>query len=114
MSAVQRFLCCCILLPVALSGCSGTEEPRLDDVDRRFAAFYSEYLLTGGLAADGRDSSALMPRDHIDSLLDRHDLSLELLHERAERYQERPGLWKQVLLDIRSRLDDSGAEGGGE
>ena len=91
------------LLPLS-TGCSEGKPPSLDDADKRFAAFYADYLLYSGVAADDADSGISVKSEELDSLLATHGLSAKDFNERADTYRIKPKLWKAVLTEVRDIL----------
>ncbi len=88
-------------------GCGENDLPALNNTDKRFAAFYADYLMLSGVAVDEVDSVAVMGVRELDSLFAVHALTRKAFNERADRYRREPKLWKAVLLEVRNNLEQS-------
>lgn len=86
------------------SGCSPQDQPVLHEKDRKFAAFYADYLTLSGIAGDAKESDSLIGGKNLDSLFDVHALSLESFNERTDVYKENPKLWRAVLQEVKDKL----------
>lgn len=87
-----------------LTGCSRDEAVELGENDRRYAAFYADYLVLSGVSSDGNDSEPVPEGEQVDSLLIVHGLTLFEFNERSDAYSSNPGLWRAVLLEVKNRL----------
>ncbi len=89
-----------------LSACGEASRDSMDATDRRFAAFYAGYLELGGRGVADSARPVMPDTDVVDSLLALHELTVGDLLERTERYRDSPALWKQVLEEVRSLLEE--------
>lgn len=85
-------------------GCARQDQPVLHEKDRKFAAFYADYLVLSGIAGDTEDSDSLIGGKNLDSLFEVHALSLESFNERTDVYKENPKLWRAVLQEVKDKL----------
>ncbi|MCG8377490.1 MAG: hypothetical protein MI702_13515 [Chlorobiales bacterium] len=90
-----------------LQGCAKSDPPALNEADKRFAAFYADYMLLSGVAVGEADSVALTGIQEIDSLLDAHALTIQVFNERADAYRQEPKLWRAVLLEVKNNLQQN-------
>lgn len=88
-------------------GCAKSDPPALNEADKRFAAFYADYMLLSGVAVSEADSVALTGIQEIDSLLDAHALTIQVFNERADAYRQEPKLWRAVLLEVKNNLQQN-------
>lgn len=74
--------------------------------DRRFAAFYSDYLLASGVSGRSQGAPAVAALDSaaLGALLEKHGLDVGALQERTEAYRQDPELWQQVLMQVREEI----------
>ncbi|MCW8795551.1 MAG: hypothetical protein OQK67_00635 [Chlorobium sp.] len=91
---------------VVWQGCTPEAPYELSQTDKRFAAFYADYMLLSGVADSARDSVAVPGMQTIDSLLDVHTLTMKEFNERAETYRQEPKLWRAILLEVKNNLRD--------
>lgn len=112
--AVRNCVASVITLAVMWSfvGCAKSDSVTLGETDKRFAAFYADYMMLSGLAANEADSAELIGGKEIDSLFDVHGLSPQDFNRRADVYRESPKLWRAVLLEVKQELQQK--EGRGE
>ena len=102
---------CCKLVSFMLAlflaqGCSQEDQLVLHEDDKKFAAFYADYLVLSGIADDESESDSLIGGRYLDSLFDVHALSLERFNERADIYKEDPKLWRAVLQEVKGKLQN--------
>lgn len=104
--AFRIFITCAVtvIFMFFMQGCSQNDPSELTETDKRFAAFYADYLVLSGVAANEADSVALMGAQDIDSLLEVHALSWQAFNERVDTYRQEPKLWKAVLLEVKNNL----------
>ncbi len=95
---------CALLLIVVASGCSRQDKAVLNERDRKFSAFYADYLVLTGIADDGPEPDSLIGGGSLDSLFGVHGLSLESFNERTDEYRENPKLWRAVLQEVKEKL----------
>lgn len=90
---------------VVLAGCSLQGAPGLDSTDRKFAAFYSDYLVRSG-SAEPSDSVQALPltSGDLDSLFVRHGIDQKIFDEKLRAYSKDPALWREVLVEVRKQL----------
>jgi len=95
-----------LLLPLLLlAGCSAGRDVSLDAVDRRFAAFYSDYLIASGVSAQSEDVSLALPFPReLDLMLSRHSLTGGEFQRRMKLYGEQPERWKKVVELVRKDI----------
>lgn len=87
-------------------GCTRNKQPVLNEADKKFAAFYADYLVLSGVTVGESEKVHRIGGKHVDSLLEVHALSLEGFNERTDVYKENPNLWKAVLLQVRNNLQE--------
>ncbi|WP_110022078.1 hypothetical protein [Prosthecochloris marina] len=98
-------LCGAVLLFIFFGqGCTRSEQPVLSEADRKFAAFYADYLVLSGVTVSESENVSLIGGKHIDSLFEIHALTFEGFNERTDVYKENPKLWRAVLLQVRNNL----------
>lgn len=92
---------------VFLGGCGIQGRPGLDATDRKFAAFYSEYLVRTG-AAEPSDSLKSLPltSGDLDTLFARSGLDQQTFDAKLRAYSRDPALWREVLIQVRKNLRD--------
>jgi len=90
---------------VFMTGCGLPGGPRLDATDRKFAAFYGEYLVRTG-SADPSDSipGEPMTSADIDSMFVRHGIDQKTFDTKLRSYSKDPALWREVLGLVRKNL----------
>lgn len=88
-------------------GCARKDSPVLQESDKRFAAFYADYLVLSGISPKGAERLSLPGSDLIDSLFDVHGLTLESFNELSDTYRENPKLWRAVLKEVKNNLRDN-------
>lgn len=95
-----------LLLSLAtLAGCSSARDVRLDGVDRRFAAFYSDYLIASGVISRSEDVALVPPSaPDLDLMLSRHSLTEREFQRRMKLYREQPERWKKVVALVRTDI----------
>lgn len=105
----RRYITCAVTVIFLFfaQGCAESDLPALNSTDKRFAAFYADYLMLSGVAVDEADSVAVMGVKELDSLFAVHALTRQAFNERAGRYRREPRLWKAVLLEVRGNLQQS-------
>ncbi|ACD90168.1 conserved hypothetical protein [Chlorobium limicola DSM 245] len=87
------------------AGCGVGEKTSLDMIDRRFASFYSDYLIRSGVTAEDDPVVLLRPdSDAFVTLLGRHSLTPYEFNCRMTRYRQQPERWNEVLLLVRKNL----------
>lgn len=94
------------LMLVPLGGCSSPQPVEPAEEDRRFAAFYSDYLLASGVSGRSQGAPAVAALDSaaLGALLEKHGLDVGALQERTEAYRHDPELWQQVLMQVREEI----------
>lgn len=110
MVRIIRMHVTCTVMVIAmffLQGCTKSDPPALNEADKRFAAFYADYMLLSGVAVSEADSVALAGIQEIDSLLDTHALTIQVFNERADAYRQEPKLWRAVLLEVKNNLQQN-------
>ncbi len=95
--------CVSLLLPLLLlAGCGAGRDVSLDGVDRRFAAFYSDYLVGSGVSAQSEDVALVPPSAReLELMLARHSLTGDEFQRRMKLYREQPERWKKVVTLVR-------------
>ena len=96
-----------VIAMFSLQGCAESGPPALNEADKRFAAFYTDYMLLSGVAVNEADSAALMGIQEIDSLLEVHAFTMQMFNERADVYRQEPKLWRAVLLEVKNNLQQN-------
>ena len=91
-----------------MEGCTQQVQPKLGSDDKKFAAFYADYLILSGVASDESETVSLVGGRDIDSLFEVHALTLERFNELADAYKEEPRLWRAVLLEVKNNLQENG------
>lgn len=87
-------------------GCARKDSPVLQEGDKRFAAFYADYLVLSGISSTGTERFFWPGGDLIDSLFDVHGLTLESFNELSDTYRENPKRWRAVLKEVKNNLHD--------
>lgn len=88
-----------------LSACQEDSAVPLDDTDRCFAGFYSDYLVHSGVSAHEEDVVlAPLPEKELEAMLARHALSRERMEKRLELYRKQPQRWKRVVELVRAEV----------
>lgn len=95
-----------LLLPFTLlASCQFSPDVTLDRADRRFASFYSDYLIGSGVTSRNEDVMLAPPSgDELRKMLDRHDLTPGEFRKRIRLYREQPERWKKVLALVRTEV----------
>jgi hypothetical protein len=94
-----------LLALIFFAGCGVGEKTSLDMIDRRFASFYSDYLIRSGVTAEDDPVVLLRPdSDAFVTLLGRHSLTPYEFNCRMTRYRQQPERWNEVLLLVRKNL----------
>ncbi|MCF8383868.1 MAG: hypothetical protein K9G39_09835 [Chlorobium sp.] len=98
--------CVSLLLPLLLLvGCGTGRDVPLDGVDRRFAAFYSDYLVGSGVSAQSDDVALTPPSAReLDEMLGRHSLTGDEFQRRMKLYRAQPERWKKVVALVRTDI----------
>lgn len=106
---IRRHVTCTVMVITMffLQGCAKSDPSALNEADKRFAAFYADYMLLSGVAVSEADSVALAGIQEIDSLLDAHALTIQVFNERADAYRQEPKLWRAVLLEVKNNLQQN-------
>ncbi|ABL65031.1 hypothetical protein [Chlorobium phaeobacteroides] len=94
-----------LLCALLSSGCQKDNDSVLEPVDIRFAAFYTDYLMTSRV--DGRVEGAdLVPPDAkvLGALIVSHSITSDELNGRIRFYKEHPLRWRSVLLEVRENI----------
>ncbi len=89
-----------------LMSCAPDDVVDLGENDRRYAAFYADYLVMSGVSSTVDSSGSVPGADRVDSLLVVHGLTLYEFNERSDTYSKNPRLWRAVLLETKSRLKE--------
>ncbi|NTV91845.1 MAG: hypothetical protein HGA72_00780 [Chlorobiaceae bacterium] len=77
----------------------------LEPADSRFAAFYSDYLMSSGVEGHVERSDILPPdAEVLGSMLARHSITSDELNSRIRFYREHPMRWRHVLLEVRENI----------
>lgn len=93
-----------VLFMFLAQGCTKDDQPLLQDADKRFAAFYADYLLLSGIASSEPDNVSLVDGKYIDSLLVVHALTIEDFNKLVDTYKDDPRLWRAVLREVKNKL----------
>ena len=105
---IRRYVACMatVMACVVAQGCTPKAPYELSQADKRFAAFYADYMLLSGITESARDSVAVPGMQKIDSLLEVHTLTMKEFNEQAEKYRQEPKHWRAILLEVKNNLKD--------
>ncbi len=105
---IKRYVACMatVMACVVVQGCTPKAPYELSQADKRFAAFYTDYMLFSEITDSATDSVAVRGMQKIDSLLEVHALTMKKFNERAEKYRQEPKLWRAILLEVKKNLRD--------
>ncbi|MBM3162541.1 MAG: hypothetical protein FJZ79_04335 [Chlorobi bacterium] len=94
-----------LLSAAMLCGCLQGKQAVPDAADRRFAAFYSDYLVGSGVTSRNEEVVLAPPTgSELERMLARHSMKPEEFQKQVRLYREQPERWKNVLVLIRSEV----------
>jgi hypothetical protein len=92
----------CVLM---LASCGLQSGPKLDATDRKFAGFYSDYLVRSGTTSpDSSAQGVVMNSRDLDTLFVRHGIDQKSFDAKLRAYSKDPALWREVLMLVRKDL----------
>ncbi|MBM3423292.1 MAG: hypothetical protein FJY09_08645 [Chlorobi bacterium] len=104
-SRIHAALLLVALVALSVSGCLPSASDGLDEVDIRFAAFYSDYLVAAGVTSrDEEVVLAPLSTASMRTMLARHSMTPEVFRKRVQLYGEQPERWKKVIALVRSNV----------